>query len=89
MTIVTEEKRKFITEVRIKLFDREMSFPAWCKENGFSEGLARNVLHRYAMSPRTPQGFKSYKIIKALERDTGMSICGVSREEPVNEVTVE
>jgi hypothetical protein len=51
--------------------------------------LARAALLRHAMSPLPPKGFKSYKVIKALERDTGMSICGVSHEEPVKEVTVK
>jgi hypothetical protein len=70
------EKRRFVQEVRNRLFDKDMTFADWCRQYGFKEGLARAALLRHAMSPHMPQGFKSYKIIKALEQDTGMKICG-------------
>jgi hypothetical protein len=73
---MTKEKRRFVQEVRNRLFDKDLTFSAWCKQYGFDERLARTALLRHAMSPIRPKGFKSYKVIKALEQDTGMKICG-------------
>jgi hypothetical protein len=73
---LTEEKKRFLTEVRTRLFDKGTSLPLWCKEHGFDERLARAALARHAMSPAPPKGLKSYSVLKALERETGMKICG-------------
>jgi hypothetical protein len=73
---MTEEKRRFMTEIRTRLFDKGTSLTLWCRANGFDERLARSALSRHAMKTEPPIGLKSYSILKALERETGMKICG-------------
>jgi hypothetical protein len=63
---MTEEKQRFITELRTRLFDKGTNLPLWCKEHGFDERLARSALMRHAMSPVPPMRLESYSISKSL-----------------------
>ena len=53
-----------------------LTLSAWARENGYTANLVTGLVSRFAGKEKRPKSGVSLKVIEALERDTGMRICG-------------
>ena len=64
-------------QVRGLLIMQGKSLRSWAKENGYPYGNVGKIVERFAGNGRRPRiGSRSLEVIEALERDTGIRICG-------------
>ncbi len=63
--------------VRGKLLLQGKTLHAWATDRGFSPKVAARMFARFAGESKRPKaGTKSLAVIEALEKDTGIKICG-------------
>ena len=62
--------------LRAKLLEKGFSLTSWERAQGFSNGIVRVAVSRFAGKDKRPRGQQTRKIIEALEAETGIKICG-------------
>lgn len=63
-------------EVRAVLLKEGKSIAGWAREYGFNPVHAARYLLRWSDREKRPRGHQTRTIIEALEKDTGIKICG-------------
>ncbi len=62
--------------LRARLIERGMSIDSWAREHGYLQGVVPKIISRYVGRDKRPNRGQSLEIIKALEDETGIKICG-------------
>jgi hypothetical protein len=62
--------------VRARLIEKNTNINDWARRNGFSPGVAQEILRRHCGRTTRPTGPRAKEIISAIERETGVNVCG-------------
>jgi len=63
-------------EVRAFLLKKGETIAGWARKHGYNPVHAARYLGRWSGKANRPRGAQTRNIIEALEKDTGIKICG-------------
>jgi hypothetical protein len=73
---MTMTNKTIFNAVRARLIEKNTNINDWARHNGFSPGVAQEILRRHCGRSTRPTGPRAKEIISAVGAETGIQICG-------------